>query len=65
MQTKPCYNCPDRHPHCHSTCGEYKDFKDDIEAKNAYLRKDQEYQIYRGREDIKITKYMKRKGIKR
>lgn len=65
MKTKPCYNCEKRHPHCHSSCKDYKDLKEDNEAKRAYLHQDQEYQLYREREDIKISRYMKGKGIKR
>ena len=22
----PCKDCPDRHPHCHSECGRYKEY---------------------------------------
>ena len=59
-----CRDCAERHPHCHSECERYKAFKKDMEVRRAYLHQDEEYQLYREREDIKITKHMKRKGIK-
>lgn len=27
----PCKDCPDRHVRCHSTCGKYIKFKEDVE----------------------------------
>lgn len=27
----PCYNCPNRHPQCHSQCESYRSYKNGLE----------------------------------
>ena len=32
MKNSPCFNCPFRFVGCHSVCGVYKDWKDEVAA---------------------------------
>lgn len=32
MNNAPCMGCTERHPHCHSECARYKEFKESREV---------------------------------
>ena len=34
----PCYECTERHPHCHKTCAEYASYSTALKAKKEYIK---------------------------
>lgn len=61
-----CKDCKNRHLHCHSECGEYKEQKAREEEKKAYLRKlaEQYTKTQFQKDHIKYLDRMKKKGYK-
>lgn len=47
MLESPCKNCPDRNPHCHSTCEKYIAFANE--------RKEYLSAVYKARQDEQAT----------
>jgi hypothetical protein len=46
MKANPCYKCSRRHPKCHSSCKEYKDWKNHVKEVNKNRHKDDSYTDY-------------------
>ena len=42
---RACYQCEDRHPHCHSTCPKYLKEKADWETTKQIIAKNKEFDL--------------------
>lgn len=42
----PCYECPERHYSCHSSCSRYLAFKSQLEYRNQKIKDQREYYGY-------------------
>lgn len=55
----PCYNCPDRHPKCHSECEEYKAFRAELDEANKLRAEETAMRYYQHEVWRKIMKRRK------
>ena len=68
----PCYGCERRNAHCHSSCEDYKAFKQEREKELEVIRKHNEEErmffdvqrrsIMRNKRDVNLNKQRARKG---
>lgn len=65
MNNQPCFECTKRHPNCHSTCKEYRDWKAENDSKRkAILKKKQEQRQWTEYKFATHKRFARRNGKK-